>query len=132
MKPFSNARIYIITVLVFASSLALSAQDKVAIHDVKLSVSKLMLGSRDITDSLGRVNIDKNIWTEYDRHGNVIGKAQIVKNKDKEVHIKWISATNGAEKDGITIYKVMKEGNKYTFDIYFDDKKQGYFIASSE
>jgi uncharacterized protein YuzE len=110
----------------------LNAQDKAAVHDVKLSVSKLMLGTKDITDSLATVNIEKNTWIEYDRHGTVIGKATIVKNKDKEIHIKWISATNGAKKDAITIYKVAKEGNKYTFDIYFDDKKQGYFIASSE
>jgi len=107
-------------------------QSKVAVSDVKLSVSKLMLGTRDASDSLATVNISKNIWTEFDLHGKEIGMATIIKNKDNEIHIKWISATNGAKKDGVTIYKITKEDTQYTFDIYFENKKQGYFIASSE
>lgn len=129
-NPFSTTLIFI-ALLMWGHFSALG-QIKVSVSDVKLSVSKLMLGSRDITDSLGVVNIAKNVWTEFDRHGKEIGKANIIKNKDNEIHIKWISATNGAKKDGVTIYKLDKEGNKYTFDIYFDEKKQGYFIASPE
>ncbi len=133
MKASSYFKVLTLLIaLLMLTPLTISAQNKAAVSDVKLSVSKLMLGTRDATDSLGIVNISKNTWTEFDRNGIEIGRATIIKNSNNDIHIKWISATNGAKKDGVTIYKVTKDAGEYTFEIYFDDKKQGYFIASSD
>ncbi|HNP18886.1 MAG TPA: hypothetical protein PKL31_10660 [Fulvivirga sp.] len=103
-----------------------------AIGNLNLTVSKLIIGNNDITDSLGIVKIANNLWVEYNRKDVEIGRANIIKNTGKEMQIKWISATNGAKKDAVTIYKINKDQSTYTFDIYFDNKKQGYFVASTE
>ncbi|MTI40208.1 hypothetical protein [Fulvivirga lutimaris] len=133
MKSNASSQLSILVlVLTIGLNSTVFAQHNAAVSDAKFNVNKLMLGDKDISESLSVVNISKSIWTEFDPSGKEIGRATITRNKDNEVHIKWISATNGAEKDHVTIYKIKKDGNKYTFDIYFDDKKQGYFIATSE
>ncbi|QSE98767.1 hypothetical protein [Fulvivirga lutea] len=102
------------------------------LNDLNLSISKLMIQGNDISDSLKSVTIVDGIWTERNMRDVVIGKANVIKNSNNEIHIKWITATNGAKKDGVTIYKVRQEDDQYTFDIYFDDKKQGYFIGKNQ
>ncbi len=124
-----------ILALILCVNLNLIAQEKgkeSTIGNVTLTIEKLIVGNNDITDSLGVVKISNNLWTEYNRKGKEIGKANIIKNGNKEIQIKWISATNGAKKDAVTIYKIYKDQSTYTFDIYFDSKKQGYFVASTE
>lgn len=124
-----------LTLIVFIiASGNLNAQDSKAnqsVENLNLSVTKLIIKGHDITDSLKTVSITNGMWIEYNRKDQEIGRASIIKNLNNEIKVKWISATNGAKKDAITIYKVKNEGNTYTFEIFYDDKKQGHFIAEA-
>ena len=113
------------------NSFAQDSSDNQEIKDLNLVISKLVIHGNDLTDSLRIVNISKGIWLERNKDDREIGRGNIVKNKDNEIHVKWMSVANGARKHAVTIYRYKRNGEKYTFEIYYNDVKQGYFLGKS-
>jgi len=123
--------ILLFLLITFTNLSAQSTNDDGSMNKINLVISKLMINNHDLTDSLRIVNISNGIWLERNKNDKEIGRAKVIKDKDNEIHVKWMHATNGAKRDGVTIYKIKKQGEKYTFEIYYNNKKQGYFIGKA-
>lgn len=129
-------KIFRVILFICCSLLALNlsaqdANDNGEIKNLNLVISKLMINGNDLTDSLRIVNISNGIWLERNKEDVEIGRGHIVKNKGNEIHVKWMSVSNGARKHAVTIYRHKHNGEKYTFEIYYNDVKQGYFLGKS-
>ncbi|MEQ8924436.1 MAG: hypothetical protein RLO81_01420 [Fulvivirga sp.] len=85
MKTF--AALFISICLSAASQLYAQDSQLKPLNDLNLSISKLMIQGNDISDSLKSVTIVDGIWTERNMRDVVIGKANVIKNSNNEIHI---------------------------------------------